>query len=192
MKTIIFVALAAIAVLLASPFQVDARGGHSGGGSGWHSGGGSGWHSGGGSGWHSGGGSGWHSGGSSGWHSGGHSGWHSYGHGSRAYFRGGVVVSPWWGPGWSVGWGPWWGPGWSVGWGPWWGGGYPYYNPYYTAPPVIIRQSPNEYIERNTEQSEAYYWYFCRNPQGYYPYVKQCPNGWLKVLPSPSPSGGEE
>jgi hypothetical protein len=175
MKTIIFVALAAIAVLLASPFQVDARGGHSGGGSGWHSGGGSGWHSGGGS----------------GWHSGGHSGWHSYGHGSRAYFRGGVVVSPWWGPGWGAAWGPWWGPGWGAAWGPWWWG--PGWGvPFSSAPPVVIRQSPNVYIERNSEQSEPYYWYFCRNPQGYYPYVKQCPNGWLKVLPSPSPSGGEE
>jgi hypothetical protein len=34
---------------------------------------------------------------------------------------------------------------------------------------------------------EPIYWYYCQNPQGYYPYVKQCPNGWMKVVPSPPP-----
>jgi len=28
-----------------------------------------------------------------------------------------------------------------------------------------------------------YYWYYCRNPQGYYPYVTSCPGGWVQVIP---------
>lgn len=27
------------------------------------------------------------------------------------------------------------------------------------------------------------YWYYCQNPMGYYPYVRECPNGWMKVVP---------
>jgi len=27
------------------------------------------------------------------------------------------------------------------------------------------------------------YWYYCQNPQGYYPYVPQCPGGWMTVVP---------
>src|SRR2546428_12259210 len=28
-------------------------------------------------------------------------------------------------------------------------------------------------------------WYYCANPQGYYPYVQQCPGGWRPVAPTP-------
>jgi hypothetical protein len=31
----------------------------------------------------------------------------------------------------------------------------------------------------------ADYWYYCAAAQGYYPYVKECPGGWQKVLPQP-------
>jgi hypothetical protein len=48
---------------------------------------------------------------------------------------------------------------------------------------------PPVYIERQDEampQSEAQqYWYFCKSAKGYYPYVKECPEGWQKVLPQP-------
>ncbi|MDD2851213.1 MAG: hypothetical protein PHY09_04840 [Desulfuromonadaceae bacterium] len=27
------------------------------------------------------------------------------------------------------------------------------------------------------------YWYYCQNPMGYYPYVKECSTGWMKVVP---------
>ena len=27
------------------------------------------------------------------------------------------------------------------------------------------------------------YWYYCQNPAGYYPYVSECPGGWLTVTP---------
>jgi hypothetical protein len=34
-------------------------------------------------------------------------------------------------------------------------------------------------------QGSSNYWHYCRNPEGYYPYVKNCPNGWLQVAPQP-------
>jgi hypothetical protein len=110
-----------------------------------------------------------------------HGGGRSYGGGTYyrggygGYWRGGV----WVGPGW--GWG---------GWGPWWWGA-PYY-PYYQAPPVVIERQPPVYIEPEPEPEEQTYWYYCRNPQGYYPYVKQCPGGWMKVVPSPVPPDVKE
>lgn len=72
---------------------------------------------------------------------------------------------------------------------------YPYYYspyPYYVYPyPLVIAApaSPPVYIERGAEQdeeqSDAYYWYHCDNPEGYYPYVKNCPGGWQQVEPEP-------
>jgi hypothetical protein len=34
---------------------------------------------------------------------------------------------------------------------------------------------------------QAQYWAYCRNPQGYYPYVSECFEGWLPVTPTSSP-----
>ena len=34
---------------------------------------------------------------------------------------------------------------------------------------------------------QAQYWAYCRNPQGYYPYVSECSEGWLPVMPTSSP-----
>ena len=31
------------------------------------------------------------------------------------------------------------------------------------------------------------YWYYCTDPEGYHPYVKDCPQGWLQVVPSAPP-----
>jgi hypothetical protein len=80
----------------------------------------------------------------------------------------------------------WFGPGW---WGPW---GYPYYYdpyypysyPYYAEPSVVIEKQAPVYVQPNRQQEESDYWYFCTKPQGYYPYIKRCPVGWLKVVPS--------
>lgn len=132
-----------------------------GGGGGFHGGGGG--YSGGG-GYHGGGG-GWHGGGG-GYH-GGRGGWGWYG-------GGGVIV----GPGF---WGPW-----------WYGGGYPYYSdPYYAAPPVAVQQDPSVYLQQSQSQpQQPNYWYYCQNPQGYYPYVQQCSGGWMTVVPQP-PSPGQ-
>lgn len=72
-------------------------------------------------------------------------------------------------------------------WGPWY---YPppyYYPPYY--PPVIIeRPAPPVYIEQSPPvevRPQTSYWYYCQSPSGYYPDVRECPGGWLKVLPRP-------
>ena len=74
-------------------------------------------------------------------------------------------------------------PGW---WGPryYWGGpvvGWPYY---YAPPPVVVEQPP---VYSEPEQEQPYYWYYCQNPQGYYPYVKSCPGGWMQVVPNTTP-----
>lgn len=103
---------------------------------------------------------------------GGYSYW-GYPYRSNAYYSGSVWIGPGWGS-WGLG----------VGW-PYY---YPYYSyPYYSSPPVVIQQSPTEYIQRDQETDEPDYWYYCRNPEGYYPYVQRCPNGWMKVAPSAVP-----
>ncbi|MGA9478339.1 MAG: hypothetical protein WBV21_11195, partial [Desulfobacterales bacterium] len=61
---------------------------------------------------------------------------------------------------------------------------YPY--GYYSPPPVIVQQQPPVVVQ--PEQQPDNYWYYCQNPQGYYPYVKNCPEGWMKVVPQPTPS----
>ncbi len=97
----------------------------------------------------------------------------SWGHHSRVFFGTSVFV----GPGF---WGPW-----------WYGPGYPYYPyphpydpyPYYggTAP---VGQQDQVYIQQPEPQAQhPNYWYYCQNPQGYYPQVQQCPGGWMTVVP---------
>ena len=85
----------------------------------------------------------------------------------HVFFR--FDVPLWVGPGY-------WGP------GPWWGP--PYY--YYPAPPVIVQQPP-VYIQQEPPAQQPYYWYYCPNPAGYYPYIKDCPTGWMQVVPPATP-----
>jgi len=66
----------------------------------------------------------------------------------------------------------------------------PYYYPpsyYYPPPPIYVSPpQPSVYIERPPAESvppPQNYWYYCTDPEGYYPTVKECPGGWLKVLP---------
>lgn len=63
--------------------------------------------------------------------------------------------------------------------GPW----YPY--PYYAPPPVIIQQQPPVYVQ--PQQQEDTYWYYCPDPQGFYPYIRDCAGGWMKVVPDATP-----
>lgn len=79
-----------------------------------------------------------------------------------------------------------------------WPGSYysPYYYPPYYYPPAVVTVpvEPPVYIERDEEDSPtapeaSAYWYYCADPQGYYPYVKRCPGGWQAVAPQPD---GEE
>lgn len=71
------------------------------------------------------------------------------------------------------------GPAW--GWGPWWAAPPPVY---YSSPPVIVSPPPPvTYISPGGASQSAQYWYFCRGSKAYYPYVKKCPGGWMKVVP---------
>jgi hypothetical protein len=53
----------------------------------------------------------------------------------------------------------------------------------YTAP-VVIERSPPVYIQQSPPPQP--YWYYCEASRTYYPYVQQCPGGWLTVVP-PTP-----
>jgi hypothetical protein len=95
------------------------------------------------------------------------------------------------------------GGGWGWGWGPALGVGllglglweasyphyaYPYYPDAYPGPVVVQQPATEVYVQPAPQRSaESGYWYYCQDPEGYYPYVKECPNGWMKVVPSPPP-----
>ena len=108
-----------------------------------------------------------------------------------------VAVAPaahaqWYGGGYYGGYG--YGPGWgrpgvgfSFGVGPSWRryprSAYGYYRyPNYLPPPVVDdyygppppRDYGEGYADRNPQRPQ--YWYFCENPEGYYPYVQDCDN----------------
>ena len=52
---------------------------------------------------------------------------------------------------------------------------YPYPDPY-QPPVVVVTPAP----------AAPQYWYYCSNPQGYYPYVPQCPTTWQRVPAQPA------
>ncbi len=87
---------------------------------------------------------------------------HARGFGGHHGFRGPAVF---------LGIGPYWGPDWAP----------------YDYPPVVVAP-PAVYVEPSAPVSAPPpppYWYYCDNPQGYYPYVQQCPGGWRPVAPTP-------
>ncbi len=67
----------------------------------------------------------------------------------------------------------------------------PYYrSPYYGYPSYyrrsVVTSAPIVYIQREEATlPQTNYWHYCRDPEGYYPYVKQCQEGWLRVAPQP-------
>lgn len=68
---------------------------------------------------------------------------------------------------------------------------YPYYYPYYNPPVVTVPVTPPVYIQQSPPATRDYpagYWYYCSNPDGYYPYIKECPDGWQQVEPTPPAS----
>ena len=178
MRTLVSVAALVAAVTFALPIDsADARGAGMGGG-GFHGGGG-GFHSGGG-GFH--GGPGGFQGGSrvgvgpqgggfaSGFHGGGHNGnwgWHGGG-GHDGHFHNHSDVGLFFG---------------------WPYAGWPYSYPYYDYgyyPPTDYRvyaydapPAPPPPVVPN--------WYYCDNPQGYYPYVQSCGSAWQDVPATPQP-----
>ncbi len=89
------------------------------------------------------------------------------------------------------------------GWGWWPGYYYPPYYPYYPAysgypysyEPYSYDTYPSgTYIEQNAPapaQARSDYSYYCPDPAGYYPQVRACAKGWLRVVPqnAPGPTG---
>lgn len=69
-----------------------------------------------------------------------------------------------------------------------------YFPHYYAYPPVIaVPSTPPVYIQQGGKQGSVAettdnYWYYCRKPEGYYPHVRKCPEGWMKVVPQLSPT----
>ena len=59
----------------------------------------------------------------------------------------------------------------------------PYY--YYPPPPPYYYAPPPVYVEPYpaTPAPQTQDWFYCPNAGAYYPYVKQCPGGWQRVLP---------
>jgi hypothetical protein len=101
----------------------------------------------------------------------------------RTHLGVGVVVNPFW-------YDPWYYPR-SYYNSPYYYPYYPYYSPYYYPPAVVtVPASPPVYIEREDDSAAApgtsAYWYYCTDPEGYYPYVRACPGGWQAVAPQPA------
>ncbi|SFH36132.1 hypothetical protein SAMN05216299_108101 [Nitrosospira sp. Nsp14] len=75
-----------------------------------------------------------------------------------------------------------------------WYGFVPNYSYGYSYPPapVIVPAPPPVYIQQpqplpsQPEAPSSYYWHYCREFEGYYPYVRKCPGGWLRVAPQPA------
>ena len=108
-------------------------------------------------------------GGRGGGHAGGFHGGRFHGHHFHGHhgFRSSVVI----------GGGVWLGPYWD----PYW---YPSYSPFYPYEPVPVVAEPQTYIEQSGAPA---YWYYCDAAKAYYPYVRECPGGWLTVLPQAAP-----
>jgi hypothetical protein len=80
----------------------------------------------------------------------------------------------------------------GIGIGPYWGWPgpypypYPYAYPYVYGPPAVV-VAPPPYVAPAPAamvSAPAQSWYYCDNPQGYYPYVASCAAGWRQV-PAP-------
>jgi len=92
--------------------------------------------------------------------------------------------------------------GWGHGHGYYWAAGFygaawPWFYPWYEGYAVPVfpysfyseTAAPVEYVEMNpaapVSDASANAWYYCQNPQGYYPYVKSCAGGWQRVPAQP-------
>lgn len=77
-------------------------------------------------------------------------------------------------------------PLWGWGWWPHYAG--PLYPPpVYVSPPVVVQQ-PQTYVQRPADQAQPTVWYWCRDPEGFWPHVQKCKDdAWLPVLPQTAP-----
>lgn len=106
------------------------------------------------------------------------------------YYGRGPYYSPYYRYGPAYGYAPYGYP--AYGFSPWYGYtpgyGYPPVAPMVVTPaqpPVYIQQPPVIQSQPQPQPPATSYWHYCRNPEGYYPYVKNCPEGWLQVAPQP-------
>jgi hypothetical protein len=119
-------------------------------------------------------------------HSGGHSGGQDRGaaragggfhgggrHGDGGWHRGGPA---WWGVGLGLG------LGWEL--SPFDDPYYPYPGYAYPPPPAIVEQ-PAAPIDAGPPTPQQSNWYYCDSAKAYYPYVKECPEGWRTVPAAP-------
>jgi hypothetical protein len=47
----------------------------------------------------------------------------------------------------------------------------------------VVSEAPPVYAQAAPPAPPPAYWYYCQNPPGYYPYIKDCPAGWMTVVP---------
>lgn len=59
---------------------------------------------------------------------------------------------------------------------------------------IPARSSASEVGEQQPtmDVQQQFDWYYCGEANAYYLYVRQCPRGWSKVVPSPSGPAQEE
>lgn len=58
---------------------------------------------------------------------------------------------------------------------------------YVQPPPVYVQPEPTyeQGYAPSVAPTQAQYWYFCPEANGYYPYVPSCPRGWQAVPTTP-------
>ena len=124
---------------------------------------------------------------------GGHYGHSARHHGWHGGYRG-PSIGVYYGPGFGY-WGAW-----NYGWGLGYGAPYPYAYPYvagypFAYAPVVINSTPvaQTYIQQEPVAEAVMqpaptvnYWYYCTQPAGYFPYVQNCNQAWMKVIPQNS------
>ncbi|MEN9315681.1 MAG: hypothetical protein RIS35_2074 [Pseudomonadota bacterium] len=67
----------------------------------------------------------------------------------------------------------------------------PLYYPGYVERPVYVPVQPPTYIQQQGAEGSPLapgYWYWCPAPEGYYPSVPECPQGWVPVPPRSDPT----
>jgi hypothetical protein len=64
-----------------------------------------------------------------------------------------------------------------------WPYGYYSASPSYYPYPVYTSETTTVYAESEQQVAPAYYWYYCADPTGYYPYIQTCNDAWLAVVP---------
>jgi hypothetical protein len=97
--------------------------------------------------------------------------------------------------GWHRGGGPgWWGIGLGLGLG--WEAAtvldpyaYPYPGYVYAPPAVVAEPSAPPLDAAPSNPPPSSNWYYCDSAKGYYPYVKECPEGWRPVPATPAEPG---